>query len=147
MNTLQRLLDKQEDLQIILTGHSPVLLDTEEKIDAIKEMTLALEDELHEALVGVGWKSWATSRHIDQNIVHGELTDVLFFFLNLCLLTGLDGDELIRRYDAKWQKNVKRHREGYDGVTGKCKSCHQALDDSGVKCTENWCAINEEAAE
>jgi hypothetical protein len=62
---------------------------------------------------------------------------MLHFMLNGALLLGLDADEIIRRYDAKHEKNAKRQEEGYDGVSTKCGVCKRALDDAAVLCRED----------
>jgi NTP pyrophosphatase (non-canonical NTP hydrolase) len=126
---LAEIFEKQRALQISSFGGDPANLDQESKIEYIKSMTLAASDELHEALAEVGWKPWATSRHINRDAYLGELIDVLHFLVNLCLVVGADADEIAERYAEKSSRNVKRQAEGYDGVTGKCEACKRALDD------------------
>jgi dimeric dUTPase (all-alpha-NTP-PPase superfamily) len=126
---LDEIFQKQLALQIGSFGGDPSQLDQDEKIDYIKSMTLAASDELHEALAEVGWKPWATSRHINRDAYLGELIDVLHFWVNLCLVVGADANEIRERYAEKASRNAKRQAEGYDGVTGKCEACKRALDD------------------
>lgn len=140
MDKFEEMLAKQEELQIKAYGGSPALLDGEERIQFIKDMILALEDELHEALGEVGWKPWATSRHIHPAAFKGELVDAFHFFMNLMLVVGMDTDELYRLYMAKREKNQARQAVGYDGLTGKCPGCRRALDDEAVTCTEDHCS-------
>lgn len=134
MSDLQQLLEAQRELQIKSYGKDPAELTTDEKVQFIKDMTLALTDEVHEALQEVGWKPWATSRHINRDAFVGELVDALHFFLNLCLVADVDGFELMEKYMAKRKKNADRQEAGYTGVDGKCPSCHRALDDDAVSC-------------
>lgn len=129
----------------------PTTLDDEERAEFIRWNVLALEDELHEALQEVGWKPWATSRHLNRDAFKGELVDAYHFFMNLMLAADIDADEFLEAYQAKRTKNAKRQAEGYDGVTGKCPHCKRALDDSAVMCGEVndtggsywWCDVIE----
>lgn len=104
------------------------------RIQFIKDMTYALEDELHEFTAEIGWKPWATSRHINTDAAQGELVDAFHFFMNLCMAVDMTPDVLFERYKAKRTKNIKRQEDGYDGVQGKCPGCKRALDDTGVGC-------------
>jgi len=132
--TLQSIFDAQRALQINSYGQDPASLSQDDKIQFIKDMVLAAEDELHEVLGEVGWKPWATSRHINEEAYKGELVDTFHFFINLCLVVGMTAEELETRYMAKRQRNAERQAEGYDGVEGKCPGCKRAYDDSAVMC-------------
>lgn len=137
---LEDIFNRQRELQVKSYGHDPVLMTQKRKIQFIKDMSLALEDEVHEALGEVGWKPWATSDHIDRDAYVGELVDALHFFVNLCLVVDVTPAELHMRYFKKAKRNAERQEEGYDGITGKCPVCHRALDDPGVTCTSDRCA-------
>ncbi len=129
---------KQEELQRNAYGKSPLEIeDDEERVRFIKDMVLAAEDELHEALAEVGWKPWATSRHINEEAFKGELVDLFHFFMNLCLVVKMTPQELHERYAEKRERNIKRQQEGYDGIAGKCPYCKRGLDDKAVLCHED----------
>lgn len=128
-------LEMQHRLQLDAYGINYKTMTDEEKIQAIKDMTLALTDELHEALAEVGWKPWATSRHINYEAFKGELIDAYHFLMNLFLIAGMNDSEVTARYVEKNRRNLKRQEEGYDGVAGKCPRCHRALDDSKASAT------------
>ena len=83
MNALQMILDRQKELQKKHYGVDVTTLSDEERAQYIRDMSLALTDELHEALNETGWKPWATSRHINRQAYLGELIDVLHFWCNL----------------------------------------------------------------
>lgn len=117
-------------------------LEGEERALFIKDMSLALMDEIHEALAEVGWKPWATSRHVNEEAFKGELIDAWHFLMNLFIVAGMDADEIQRRYHKKRQQNQQRQTDGYDGVDGKCPACHRALDDEAVTCEEGVCRAN-----
>lgn len=147
MDKLNQIFDMQIALQIEKMGGHPGSFEIEQKIQFIKDMTLALEDELHEALGEVGWKPWATSKHINREAYLSELTDALHFFVNLCLVINATPYELYEAYVKKNLKNHKRQGEGYDGLSGKCPGCKRALDDPGIGCKRDpeepsvmiWC--------
>ena len=139
MSVLQQILDRQRELQKKHYGVDVAKLTEEERAQYIRDMSLALTDELHEALNEVGWKPWATSRHINRQAYLGELIDVLHFWANLVLVTNTNEEELVEMYFAKADKNVKRQLAGYDGVEGKCTTCGRAFDDAAVLCTPVAC--------
>lgn len=135
---LQRLLNAQEDLQIKAYDGSPAGMlpdDPEAAIEFIKWNVLALTDELHELLGEIGWKPWATSRHVNLTAARGELIDAFHFFMNLALVLNMDASDLFLGYMKKHEKNIERQEEGYDGVSTKCPGCKRALDDDGVDCS------------
>lgn len=106
------------------------------RIGFIKDMKHAIDSELQEFMDEIGWKPWATSRHINFEAAQGELVDAFHFFMNLCMAVNMTPEMLFEKYKAKRLKNIKRQEEGYDGVTGKCPSCKRALDDEAVRCHE-----------
>lgn len=135
MIDLVKLITAQRDLQlhlgVDLDGMSP-----EERIVYIKENVLACTDELHEALGEVGWRSWATSRHVNGEAFLGELRDAWQFITNLMLAVEPDPERL-----ALWFADslIKKHRanyariESYDGVSTKCPNCSRALEDVAIR--------------
>lgn len=139
MSVLQQILDRQRELQKKHYGVDVTKLTEEERAQYIRDMSLALTDELHEALNEVGWKPWATSRHINRQAYLGELIDVLHFWANLVLVVNTSEEELTAMYFAKADKNAKRQLAGYDGVSGKCTTCGRAFDDAAVLCTPVAC--------
>lgn len=141
MNVIQHMLETQADLQRRSYNIDPVTeLSEYPEIRAayIRDNVLSLTDELHEALGEVGWKPWATSRHLNEDAYLAELVDAWHFMMNLLLATGIPPEELARKFIMKYfekaERNATRQVRGYDGVTGKCPGCHRALDDTTVQC-------------
>lgn len=118
----------------LLDGFDPENLTPFKKMEYLREQSLALTDELHEALAETGWKSWATSNHINSEAYRSELADVFIFFMNLMLVDGCTPEELMAIVAKKIAKNHKRQDDGYDGVSTKCPGCKRAYDDDAVKC-------------
>ena len=148
-NKLEKMFEAQRLLQIEAYGKDPAeITDPVERIQFIKDMHIALTDELHEALSETGWKPWATSQHVNEEAFKGELIDAWHFFMNLCMAVNMGPEELHDRYMKKRQKNIQRQIDGYDGVSTKCPGCGRALDDDAVRCTKNpnypevWCVVH-----
>lgn len=93
--------------------------------------------ELSEATDEVGWKPWATSRHINQPQFNKEMVDAFHFFMNMLLVGNPDltpseiVGEFTKLYIAKNAVNAQRQEQGYDGVSGKCPKCHRDLAEVG----------------
>lgn len=143
---LERMFKAQRELQVKSMGIpiTSVLDNPVTRIDYFKENVLAATDELHEALAEIGWKSWATSRHFNEDAVKGELVDLFHFFMNLCIAANLSPGELTLKYFSKRAINAQRQKDKYDGVSTKCPECTRALDDPGVGCFKDdngmgWC--------
>lgn len=128
--------EHQMDMQVNVFGDGVPLHEYPDhrKVKFIAEQVLAATDELHEALDEVGWKSWASSNHVNEEAFKGELVDAFHFFMNLMGVVEMTPDELLERYFRKAEKNLKRQQDGYDGVSTKCPGCKRALDDDAVKC-------------
>ena len=133
--TLESLFNAQRQIQVLAYGKDPSeITDERERIQFIKDMNLALQDELHEFLQETGWKPWATSNHVNEQAAHGELIDAFLFFLNLCMVTNFDPESFADKFFEKINRNLDRQLAGYDGITGKCSHCKRAMDDPGVGC-------------
>lgn len=126
--------ENQRRLQEEVYHALPDTEDNEAVVEFIRTNILALEDELHEALAEVGWKPWATSRHVNREAFLGEMTDAFHFFMNLLIVTGYDGQDLLKAYEQKSMINEQRQIDGYDGISSKCPGCGRALDDPSVRC-------------
>lgn len=134
MDRLAEMLATQRDLQSIINGYDLDEQTNDRRIDSIKENVLALTDELHELLGEMGWKSWATSRHINHDAACGEVVDAWHFLMNIMLHLGMTAEDLHAGYLRKRAVNEARQVAGYDGVSSKCPGCGRAQDDLGVAC-------------
>lgn len=115
---LARIFELQRKLQVE-KFRDPSRLSRDEAIEFIRWNILALEDELHEAMQEVGWKPWASSKHINREEYVGELVDALHFLVNLFLVVGADAEEVLKRYEMKNEKNHRRQEVGYTGEKDK----------------------------
>jgi phosphoribosyl-ATP pyrophosphohydrolase len=142
---LSAIFERQLALQKSSYGGDPNDLPFPEKINYIRVMALALEDEVHEALNETAWKTWQASEHINRDAYVGELVDALHFLVNLALAVGVSPDEFAERYFEKATKNEKRMADGYDGVSSKCPQCKRDMNDRGVKCVAPGSSLDVQA--
>lgn len=115
-------------------------LEPENRAAEFRTQAFAAIAEIVEMSNEIGWKPWATSRHLNREAFIAEGVDVLHFIANALLLAGCTDEELNEVYTAKMEKNRARQLAGYDGVTTKCPQCKRALDDEAVTCTLDGCA-------
>lgn len=85
----------------------------------IQKDVLAMVSELAELLDEVNFKWWKNAKPIDEAALHGELVDILHFFVSMCIRAGLDADKLYEGYIAKNKENFDRQygrsdKKGYD---------------------------------
>lgn len=154
---LIEMFELQQKLQAQSYGRVPQRMLPGERIQYIKDMALALQFEVAEALGEVKWKPWTSGQSfVNVDAYVGELVDVWHFLMNLLLAAGYEpieaADVLYAGYLAKRQVNERRQHDGYDGVSTKCPRCKRALDDPAVECNtvpvdepgfsacDGWCA-------
>lgn len=115
-------------------------MTTAERIQFVKDMMLAAQNELNEALNEISWKPWTVGERFNTTAFASELSDAFQVIMNMWFaampsLTPLELAEVMREtLQLKLIINRKRHAEGYDGVSSKCFNCSRALDDPHVKC-------------
>lgn len=129
---LTRMFEKQLDFQRRM-GVDPVHMVGDVRTAWLAHMIHAAADELHEALNEVGWKQWATSRHINEEACFGELRDCWQFLTNaLFTVYQVSPTQMAELFEAaldwKLEKNHARADSGYTG-TEKCPGCRRALDE------------------
>lgn len=74
----------------------------------IQKDVLAMVSELAELLDEVNFKWWKNGKPVDEAALHGELVDILHFFVSMCIRAGLDADKLFEGYIAKNRENFDR---------------------------------------
>lgn len=89
----------------------------------IQKQTLAMLSELAELLDEVNFKWWKNAKPVNHDAVQEELTDILHFFVSMCLSAGMDAQTLFDRYIAKNDENFKRQqglsaKKGYSAGEG-----------------------------
>ena len=84
---------------------------------------LATMDELTELLNELNYKWWKNPKPLNGEAICEELTDVLHFFVSMCLRSGMDADALHAAYLKKNQENFDRQnglsaKKGYEVTDG-----------------------------
>lgn len=74
----------------------------------MQKLTLAMLSEMAELLDEVNFKWWKNKKPVDRDALCEELTDMLHFFISMCLRAGMDARELFDRYAVKNEENFKR---------------------------------------
>lgn len=109
---LDRLLTKQRELMHLLgIDHLSGTLTINDK-PSISEMGAAIgitveAAEILEAMDKAN-RVWKINQEPTVNQVKEELIDVLFFVLELSVLLDLSGEDLIRLYQEKYNRNLER---------------------------------------
>ena len=85
----------------------------------IQKDVLAMISELAELLDEVNFKWWKNAKPVDEAALHGELVDILHFFISMCIRAGMDADKLYNGYIEKNNENFDRQygrslKKGYD---------------------------------
>lgn len=82
-------------------------------IETVRINTLALHTELSESLQETNWKPWRDKQTHTEWLEQykGELIDCMHFFVNLCLNSGMNAEEVYRRYIEKNKINQERMRK------------------------------------
>lgn len=83
----------------------------------IQKQTLALISELAELLEEVNFKWWKNPHELNQAAIHEELSDILHFFVSMCLEAGMSAQDLYDVYVGKNKENVLR-QEGKSAKPG-----------------------------
>lgn len=140
MDRLADMLQAQRALQVDSFGLDPCALEGEELAEFIRWNQQALVAETFEMLDEVGWKPWASSRHVNVDPLRKEMVDAIHFFMNILLAAhGPDvleygetwlSDLFYLDYLSKREVNAERQANGYDGLSGKCPKCHRDRDET-----------------
>jgi dUTPase len=136
-DSFKRMLQLQYELQLFMASGDPMLKSGEDRSNFVMWNALALTDEIHEALAEIGWKPWATSRHLNAEAYTRELVDAFHFFMNLMMVgaAGMDMeleeyvDYFTKIYIHKNEVNIERQVKGYDGISTKCPACHREISE------------------
>jgi len=110
IDKLDKLFLMQNGLQRRL-GNFPLTDENKQKFINIQSM--ALIDEVMEALHETPWKPWKKNQEFNCENFKEELIDAWHFLINLTLASGMNSEELFERFINKNKENHKRQDNGY----------------------------------
>jgi len=116
MNELEKMFELQKQFQELIGNEIPydkVWLNNPINIELIKNQILALYDEVGEALREVPWKPWKRNQQFNVSKFRMELIDIFHFLINLCLLSGMNAEDVFTLFQSKNQINKMRQKNGY----------------------------------
>jgi len=105
-------MDKLLEMQRLLMEKVPHLI----RDDKVAQMTagLGVIEETLEYLNSIGRKPWRPyPQPIEQQLE--EITDILFFYLELVLQSGFSWNDIVIEYARKHAINLKRYEDGAKG--------------------------------
>ena len=108
MDRMEHLLNMQSELM----AKAPSKLTPEASARATAG--LGLIEETLEYLSSTGWKPWRPNP-LPREAQLEELTDILFYYLELILLSGIDWSEIVAEYKRKHQENLQRYEKAKAG--------------------------------
>ena len=111
MDKLEQLFDKQLVLQMRLNNLPSK--DNEHRRQFINMMTIALIDEVMEAIRETPFKDWKKNQEFNAEGFKEELVDAWHFLINLSLASGMSSDELYERFINKNKVNHERQDKKY----------------------------------
>ena len=117
MDKLEHIFALQADFQQRVKRERHVEGFTQE--EWLQKLTLAMVGELAEVLDEINYKWWKAPRELNQEHLQEELSDLLHFFVSMCLESGMTADDLYRVYLGKLRVNHlrqdgKSEKPGYE---------------------------------
>ena len=112
MDKLEHIFELQKGFQDKLRVERGLNFTQEEWI---QKQTLAMISELAELLEEVNFKWWKNPHELNNANIREELSDILHFFVSMCLEAGMTADDLYNVYVGKNKENHARQ----DGTSQK----------------------------
>ncbi len=109
--TIKKVFEMQNKLNQRSNDDWPPVTEEQRQEWMFKYLT-ALDQEKAELIDSLPWKWWK-KQDANWDNVKIELVDILHFFVSMCMIAGMDADELLELYFKKNELNFKRQDEGY----------------------------------
>lgn len=115
MDKLDEIFTKQKEFDTYVAEKRNLHFTQEEWM---QKKALAMIEELTEVLNEVNYKWWKNPKPIQKNALMEELSDVLHFFIGMCIHAGMTSNDLYTYYMNKNKENQDRQnglsaKEGY----------------------------------
>ena len=99
---------------LLITEDVPVDLDDKLGQQRLKDFAWRVTEELGEAMNCLKNKPWKqTHMETDKEHFYEEIADAFHFFIELCIIAGLDAEKLYDLYFRKSEVNKFRQRSKY----------------------------------
>lgn len=108
---LEKIVHLQNELQKTLGVSFETVkgLTSREKLDAIKAYCLAAFSKVNDVAEDAGSKWWKNLEPDWEEKIKDDVIDVICTAINLGISTGMDADEVYKRYITKSSKNYKKY--------------------------------------
>ncbi len=84
------------------------------KTERTKHHLFCLIAEAIEVTEWIPWKDWKTKQDpINRGELAYELSDILHFFVNICMIHGIGPEEIVGLYLDKQKQNQQRQEDKY----------------------------------
>ena len=92
----------------------PVNINTKAAQAEFRELAGYVVEEMMEAVNCLKNRPWTkTETLVDTQHLHDEMADTLHFFVSVCVLIGMEPDDLMKAYTHKYLVNEMRRRTDY----------------------------------
>jgi len=114
----KELMEKYHEIEkasgLLQTEEIPVDMDSPAGQARLKDFAWRVTEELGEAMNCLKQKPWKQT-HMETDTIHymEEIVDAFHFFIELCILSGLNADDLTIFYLKKSEVNKFRQRSKY----------------------------------
>lgn len=116
--------DEMICMQKVLMDHVPHGHVIKPDHQGIVVAACGLIEEVMEYLNSIGFKSWRPNPLPKESQLE-ELTDIIFFVLELIILSGFTWEEIRKEYGRKWAVNMKRYEDASKDVWGWDDRAHK----------------------
>lgn len=113
MNTNKSIADLQELFDLQRALQKKIDFNTMSLIQYIRLMFIGIVTEACEALECVNWKPWKQSKTQSQEELKKEIVDIWHFLINLTMASGMDAEEILKRFKTKNKINMQRQEDEY----------------------------------
>lgn len=107
---MEYLLDKQKLLMAHIPHGHMIQQDKQGSVVA----GYGIIEETLEYLNSIGFKTWRPNPLPEEKQLE-EIADVLFFYLELIILSGFPWEKIEAEYHRKWEVNMERYRKAKEG--------------------------------
>jgi len=114
MDNLDSIFYFQKQFMHQLKLQYPVNLNTLEGQQVVREVMFFMTQEIYEGAEWMKNKPWRqTTTPLEIEKFKEEIADIFHFFIELCIVCGIEANELKELYHKKLRENYDRQKRGY----------------------------------